>query len=464
MTLDIRKVLLLLIVPVFFISIAILARLDVTASFEHPYILAGMNSLFLGIVPLVIAYITYRVVSRSGSVAVFLIGAGVLIFGLGSIAAGWVNPLPDGPNMTVTLHNTCALVGSIFVLAGAVLSHHNTRFGRGSGNPGTIVILTYAGIVVFVTLFIIATLRGMTPQFFAPGSGPTLIRVIILENAILLYALSSVLFMMAYQKSKSDFFFWYSGAFALITIGLISVFVQPSVGSLTGWVGRSAQYLGFIILLYAILIVLKVATVKGRPIEEVIANFFVDAEQSYKQLVETANDAIVTFDQKDRILLWNLAAERMFGYTRDEAIGLSFTELAVDDPSITVLQNTYRDPSAQVRDEPGQHSVEIVGKRKDGTLFPIELTASRREPVGTTTITCIIRDLSERRQTEEALRKSEEKFRNVFENTPLGVVTCDSGGHIIDINPAFIHMLGFTQDEIRNKSFLEFTHPDDSTT
>jgi phosphoserine phosphatase RsbU/P len=75
----------------------------------------------------------------------------------------------------------------------------------------------------------------------------------------------------------------------------------------------------------------------------------------------------------------------------------------------------------------------------------------------------VVRDITDLKIAEIALRKSEEKFRSVFENSPLGIVTCDSGGNIIDINPAFVNMLGFTQDEIRTKSFLEFTHPDDIT-
>lgn len=71
-------------------------------------------------------------------------GSGVLIFGLGSIVAGWVNPLAGGPNMTVTIHNTCACLGSLLILAGAVISRPSMKSGRGNWSAGTIVA-AYAG-------------------------------------------------------------------------------------------------------------------------------------------------------------------------------------------------------------------------------------------------------------------------------------------------------------------------------
>lgn len=239
---------------------------------------------------------------------------------------------------------------------------------QATGNTGTIAA-AYTAIVVFVTIFSLATLQGMIPPFFVPGSGPTVLRKVILENATALFTLSSVLFMVTYRKGRSDFFFWYSVALALIAIGLLAVFVQPSVGSLIGWVGRSAQYIGFVFALYAVLIARKTATAKGLPLEDIIGNFFVDAERNYRQLVETVTDAIVTIDEDYRVLLWNSAAERMFGYPRDNAIGASFLKLVIDNQYIAVIKN-----DEQVifgRDMPALTpvTVEIVGKRKDGALF-----------------------------------------------------------------------------------------------
>jgi len=412
LNIGIEKKLSLLLIPCALVIIALLVALNIPTAFEPPLVLPLMNTVFLGIIPIVIAYITFKVYTKSGSASVLLIGSGILIFGLGSIVAGWVNPLSGGPNMTVTIHNTCACIGSILILAGAIMSHTPAKSGRAIKNTGTIAA-AYTAIVLFVTIFSLATLQGIIPPFFVPGSGPTVLRQVILENATALFALSSVLFMVAYRKGRSDFFFWYSVALALIAIGLLAVFVQPSVGSLIGWVGRSAQYIGFVFALYAVLVAKKTATAKGLPLEDVIGNFFVDAEQNYRQLVETATDAIVTFDEDYRVLLWNSAAERMFGYPRDEAIGASFLKLVIDDRYIAVIKNDEQDISG--RDIPALTPVpvEIVGKRKDGALFPAELTISRRWQEGRLIHTCILRDITERKRAEEGLlRKNDELAAN----------------------------------------------------
>ncbi len=408
MDIGIRKKLSLLLIPGALVIIALLFSLNIPTAFEPPLVLPLMNTLFLGIIPIVIAYVTFKVYTKNGSASVLLIGSGILIFGLGSIAAGWLNPLPGGPNMTVTIHNTCACIGSILIFAGAVMSHTPAKSGRATGNTGTIAA-AFTAIVVFVTIFSLATLQGMIPPFFVPGSGPTVLRQVILENAIALFSLSSVLFMVAYRKGRTDFFFWYSVALALIAIGLLAVFVQPSVGSLIGWTGRSAQYLGFVFALYGVLIARKAATAKGVPLEDVIGNFFVDAEQNYQQLVETATDAIVTIDEDYRVLLWNSAAERMFGYPRDDAKGASFLQLVIDDQYIAVIKNDELDISSRNMPALAPELVEIVGKRKGGALFPVELTVSRRWQEGKLIQTCILRDITERKRAdEELLQKNEE--------------------------------------------------------
>jgi PAS domain-containing protein len=209
LNLDGRKRASLLLIPLFLIVIGVLAVLNIPGSLEDPFALALLNTIFLGIIPIVVAYLSYRVVSRSGSASMFLL-----------------------------------------------------------------------------------------------GSGPTMLRQVILENAVLLFPISSVLFIGIWRRERSDFFFWYSAAFALIAIGLI------------GWTGRFAQYLGFVFALNAILIARQTAAKKGLPLEEVIAGFFTDAEQSYTTLIETATDAIVVFDADDRVMVWNRAAENNGGFPR----------------------------------------------------------------------------------------------------------------------------------------------------
>lgn len=443
----------LVLIPVFLLATLVLVALNLPQSYEPPLLLGILNTLFLGVIPLIIACIAMRVYLKSGSVSVFLIGSGVLIFGLGSIVAGWVNPLAGGPNMTVTIHNSCALISSIFLLAGAFTSNFPAKPGMRKGSTATIAA-AYTGIVVFISVFCLATLQGMTPPFFVPGSGPTLLRQLVLENAVVFFAISSMLFMFTYRKRKSDFFFWTAIALSLITIGLLAVFLQPSVGSPIGWLGRAAQYLGFVFALYAVLNAGKAAKAKGLTLEDMVADFFGDAGESYRQLVETATDAIVTVDEDDRIILWNSAAERIFGFPRDEAAGSSFTGLAIADESKAVFT---REKGAGI-DEGGTfpQPVEIVGSRKNGESFPVEITGSRRLQQGRTLCTYIIRDITARKQAEEQVVH----IASFPRLTPVLIAEVDDKGSILFENPAMeqsLEMLGehdpllFFPEDIRNR-------------
>ncbi|MDO8872149.1 MAG: PAS domain S-box protein [Methanoregula sp.] len=367
-------------------------------------------------------------------------------------------------------------------------------------------------------------MQGLIPIFFIQGVGPTVLRQVILENTVMFFAIASVLVMFTYYRRRSDFFFWFSISLALISIGLGTVLFIQSVGSLAGWAGRLAQYLGFIYALCAVLIARRAAIAKGLPLKEVIAGFFVDAEQSYKQLVETAADAIVTFDDNDRILLWNVAAERMFGYTRDEAVGSSFPELVIDDRYIAIIKN--EDEEIPVG---GQHtrvpkSIEISGKHKDGTLLPVELTISRRWQNGRLIRTGILRDLTERKRFEEDLRAANEgletrvqertaeierkteslrrtheelsasyqqlvaaeeqlkvqyaellekesrigesgkQFRLTFTKAPIGAAIVSLDFRFMQVNEAFCRITGYTAEELTALTFPYITHPDDLAT
>jgi PAS domain S-box-containing protein len=74
----------------------------------------------------------------------------------------------------------------------------------------------------------------------------------------------------------------------------------------------------------------------------------------------------------------------------------------------------------------------------------------------------ISRDITERKQVEERVRKSEERFRSIFEKAAFGIALADMTGHVVEANAALAALLGYDQDELRGKLFSDFTHPDDA--
>ncbi|RLB86344.1 MAG: hypothetical protein DRH15_01825 [Deltaproteobacteria bacterium] len=129
------------------------------------------------------------------------------------------------------------------------------------------------------------------------------------------------------------------------------------------------------------------------------------SEKKFRAILDTANDAILSVDSDNRIILFNNAAERIFGYKREEVLGKSLNML---------VPPQYGDHRKYVRRFLRTKSSRLMGKtlsltalRKSGEEFPIELGLSHFEMGGTITFTAIIRDVSVQRQLEKKLLRSE---------------------------------------------------------
>src|SRR5258708_16014583 len=137
-------------------------------------------------------------------------------------------------------------------------------------------------------------------------------------------------------------------------------------------------------------------------------------------VLDCAFDAIITMDAAGRIVEMNAAAERMFGYSREEAAGRELVPLIIpeelrEDQGLAMEGRPHDEPSQII----GQR-LEFVALRADKTRFPIELSVSRIDAADGFFFTAWIRDLTERRQTEEALRLSEAQLRQAQKMEAVG--------------------------------------------
>lgn len=431
-------------VPIFVAIIVVLAILDIKAVFEPPLLLPALNTLFVSLASFAIAYISAKCYLTTGLPNVLLLGCGVLTFGTANLIAGWLITFTGSPNINVTIHNTGALLGSLFHAVGAMLPLPEITAGEVSKRRKFGVVLVYLGVLVFIALVAIASLREAIPPFFMQGLGPTPLRQGVLGSALALFAISSFLFMERYSKLKVDFLFWYSLALALIAAGLSAVFLQKAVGSPIGWAGRSAQYLAGVYFIVAVLTVTREARAKGTSLELTLADFFREAEKHYRVLIDTVSDAIISTNDENRVLLWNSGAEKIFGYGRGAAVGSLLSDLIVPDYHTDSLRKAF----AQAEKNPlvGK-TKEIEARRKNGELFPAELSVSSRKTVNGRISTIIIRDISERKKTEE----EKDRFLKTIEAAKEAICLLSPDLLITYTNDAMDELFGYRKEELLGK-------------
>lgn len=174
----------------------------------------------------------------------------------------------------------------------------------------------------------------------------------------------------------------------------------------------------------------------------------------YDYILKNANDIIFLFDSNFFIVEVNDRAIETYLFSREELIGTNVRELRTEE-RISELESDLRR-----LDEMGYATFETVHRRKNGTTFPVEISARKLEIEGTTFYQSIGRDITERKIADEKIRESEERFRKLFEESPLGMVMTGKDMGAIKANPAFCKMLGYREEELLGMTFRNFTHHD----
>ena len=182
-------------------------------------------------------------------------------------------------------------------------------------------------------------------------------------------------------------------------------------------------------------------------------------------ILTTALDCIITMDDRGRVVEWNPAAERTFGYPRDEAFGRQLGELIVP-PSLR--EQHYAGLTHYLKTGEGPvlgRRIEITGMRADGSEFPVELAITRIPVAGPPLFTAYLRDLSEQRGAEAERVRLADQFRLLLESTGEGVYGVDLAGNCTFINRAAAAMLGYEPADVIGENahlLMHHSHPDGS--
>jgi PAS domain S-box-containing protein len=175
-------------------------------------------------------------------------------------------------------------------------------------------------------------------------------------------------------------------------------------------------------------------------------------------IVECSDDAIIGKTLDGVIVSWNPSAERIYGYSEEEVIGQRVSLLVPPERPDEVTQILEKVKRGKRVDH-----VETVRRKKDGTRIDVSLSVSPiRDATGQVTgASTIARDISERKRAEEALRQSEERYRDLVEHSEMLICTHDPEGKILTVNRAMVRHLGYERaEDLLNRPLGDFLASD----
>ena len=184
-------------------------------------------------------------------------------------------------------------------------------------------------------------------------------------------------------------------------------------------------------------------------------------EERFRILFEDAPDAIFLADPKSgKIFDANPAASQLLLKPREEIIGLHQSQL--HPPRMAGLsKQAFIEHSQLALDTKKTTLVEHTVLRSDGHDIPVEILAHVIYIQGKPVVQSVFRDMSERKQADEKLRLSEERFRKIFEDGPIGMAIVDLEHQLVKVNAAFCQMLGYTEPELVGTTIATITYPED---
>ena len=171
-----------------------------------------------------------------------------------------------------------------------------------------------------------------------------------------------------------------------------------------------------------------------------------ESEEKLRVTFDSLADGVILTDFESKILDLNDAALSIFGYKkREELLGKKGLEILLSPASLEQAREGIR---RVLEGQPRDHA-EYVGLRKDGTEFPVEVAAGlvRNTEGEPTEFITVVKDITERIQSEEALRESEEKLQAMFDSVADGITVTDLDGTILDTNNAALKMYGCSKRE-----------------
>lgn len=174
------------------------------------------------------------------------------------------------------------------------------------------------------------------------------------------------------------------------------------------------------------------------------------SEEKFSKIATYANDAIIMVNNEGKTIFWNNSATRIFGYSEEDVIGKMVHEFVSPDKYSDAYKEGFRKFTETGMGAVIGNTIDLEGKRKDGTEFPIELSLSSMQlSDGTWNAVAIIRDVSERKRLDEMEHELLERLLTIINNINAGIMLIDKKSKtIVDVNPVAVELIGLPKEEI----------------
>jgi PAS domain S-box-containing protein len=193
--------------------------------------------------------------------------------------------------------------------------------------------------------------------------------------------------------------------------------------------------------------ILVTAAIRDISVRKAAERHLAQMEGRYRGLLEAAPDAMVVVNQGGEIVLLNVQAEKRFGYRRDELLGQKVKNIIPEGFAERLLSDGTRSAADALAQQIGT-GIELSGRRKDGSRFPIEIMLSPLDSADGILVTAAIRDISMRKAAERHLAQMEGRYRGLLEAAPDAMVVVNQGGGIVLLNVQAEKQFGYRRDEL----------------